>query len=65
MELPVHITEEEVRKVCKAPDIRDRTQRDKPGVTADEAGIILTDTDTAGLVTARQALISAEKTTLD
>ncbi|WP_041531237.1 DUF5661 family protein [Syntrophotalea carbinolica] len=49
MELPVYITEEEVRKVCKALDIRDWTQLDKPVVTEDEAGMILANTDTAGM----------------
>jgi hypothetical protein len=49
MELPVYITVEEVQRVCKALDIRDWTCLDKIEVSEDEAGMILANTDTAGL----------------
>lgn len=49
MELPVYITVKEVQRVCKALDIRDWTCLDKPEVPEDEAGMILANTDTAGL----------------
>jgi len=49
MQLPVYITVEEVQRVCKLLDIRDWTCLDKPEVSGDEAGIILANTDCAGL----------------
>ncbi|APG25150.1 DUF5661 family protein [Syntrophotalea acetylenica] len=49
MQLPVYITEEEVRRVCRELDIRDWTTMEKAEVTEEEAAMILANTDTAGL----------------
>lgn len=49
MELPVYISVEEVQRVCKALDIRDWSCLKNAEVSADEAGMILANTDPAGL----------------
>lgn len=41
MELPVYVTVDEVKRVCKALKIRDWTALSKPEVTAKEAKVIL------------------------
>ena len=49
MELPVYVTVDEVKRVCKALDIRDWTTLAESKVTADEALAILNEMDAEGM----------------
>jgi hypothetical protein len=49
MELPVYVTVQEVKRVCKALKIRDWTRLTKPNVTEKEARVILSHVNAEGL----------------
>jgi hypothetical protein len=49
MELPVYVTVQEVKRVCKALKIRDWTRLTKPNVTEKEARVILSQVNAEGL----------------
>ena len=49
MELPVYVTVEEVQRVCKALNVRDRTKVTDGKVLPEEAGVILKAVNTAGM----------------
>lgn len=49
MELPVYVTVDEVKRVCKALKIRDWTTLAESRVTADEARAILNEIDAEGM----------------
>lgn len=49
MELPEYVTVEEVRRVCRALNIRDWTTLDEAKVLPEEARAILAEIDTGGL----------------